>query len=116
LHRGLGLALVLLLIWKQLVVRASLRRRLWRRPWDRSVLIGVASGVALLGSVGLGLAWTLDLVSFESFGGYSALNLHVALGLAVLPPMLIHLRRRWERKPAARELVTRRSALRLIGI
>lgn len=116
LHRVLGVALLGLLAWKQLIVRASLRRRLGRRPWDRSVLLGAGTGLALLGSLVLGLAWTLDLVSFNSFGGYSPLNLHVFFGLAILPLLLLHLLRRWERRPAVRQLVTRRSALRLLGL
>jgi DMSO/TMAO reductase YedYZ molybdopterin-dependent catalytic subunit len=116
LHRGLGLALVVLLAWKQVIVRSSLRRRLGRSPWDRSVLVGAVTALALLGSLGLGLAWTLNLVSFESLWGYSPLNLHVALGLALVPLVLLHLARRWERKPAAPDLVSRRSALRLIGL
>ena len=58
LHRGLGLALVLLLAWKQVIVRSSLRRRLGRSPRDRSVLVGGITALALLGSLGLGLAWT----------------------------------------------------------
>ena len=87
LHRALGVALLLVLLWKQLVVRASLRRRLGgapagsARPWDRWVLVGAAAGLALLGSLAFGLAWTLQLVSFDGLWGYSPLNLHVFLGL-----------------------------------
>src|SRR5215216_7394980 len=109
LHRLLGAGLILLLCWKQLIVRDSLERRLGRRPRDRSVVAGAVTGLALLGCLALGLAWTLNLVSFESSWGYSRLNLHVALGLALLPLVLMHLLRRWERRPAVRELVTRRS-------
>jgi DMSO/TMAO reductase YedYZ molybdopterin-dependent catalytic subunit len=116
LHRVLGLALVLLLVWKQVIVRASIARRLGRQPRDGSTLVGIAAGSALLASLALGLAWTLDLVSFDSFWGYSALNLHVLLALATLPFMVRHLLRRWERRPAARELVTRRSALQLLAL
>ena len=87
LHRALGVALLLLLLWKQLIVRISLRRRLGSastggaRTWDRSVLVGAAAGLALLGSLGFGLAWTLQLASFDFLWGYSPLNLHVFLGL-----------------------------------
>jgi cytochrome b561 len=123
LHRVLGLALVLLLLWKQPIVRSSLERRLKpalsgakEQPWDRSVLAGAVTGLALLVCLALGLAWTLNLVSFDSFWGYSALNLHVFFGLALLPLLLPHLLRRWERKPDAQHLITRRSALRLVGL
>lgn len=115
LHRALGVGLLLLLAWKQVIVRGSLRRRLGRRP-DRSVLVGAGTGLALLGCLGIGLAWTLQLVSFDALGGYSPLNLHVFLGLAVLPLMLAHLLRRWERQPRLVRLVDRRAALRLVGL
>src|SRR6266542_2438939 len=41
LHRVMGVAvLLMLLVWKQAVIRASLTRRLRKKPWDRSVLWG----------------------------------------------------------------------------
>ncbi len=116
LHRLVASALLVLLVWKQLIVRASLERRLGRRPWDRSVMVGTLAGLVLLGSLALGLAWTLDLVSFDSFGGYSPLNIHIFLALAVLPFLLWHLLRRWERRPSAKQLASRRNALHLIGL
>src|SRR6202022_4071124 len=42
-HRALGVAVILLLGWKQAIAIASLRRRLRRQPWDRSVVAGVAA-------------------------------------------------------------------------
>jgi hypothetical protein len=117
LHRALGAALLVLVLWKQAIARGSLARRLRRRRWDRSVLIGGAAALVLLTVLGLGLAWTLDLLSFHSLWGYSALNVHVLLGLALLPPLLIwHALRRGERKPPVGALITRRSALRLLGL
>ncbi|MBA2451302.1 MAG: molybdopterin-dependent oxidoreductase [Chloroflexi bacterium] len=116
LHRLFGTALVLLLFWKQVVVRSSLRRRLGRGHADRSVLVGALTGLALLGTLGLGLAWTLQLVSFDALWGYSPLNIHVFLALGTLPLLLWHLLRRRERGSLAKDLATRRSALRLVGL
>src|SRR5919206_278962 len=92
-HRALGVALLLTLVWKQLIVRRSLRSRFGR---DSSVVWGLAAGAGLLGCVALGLAWTLNVFSFESFWGYSPLNIHVALGIGLLPLVAWHavLRRR----------------------
>ena len=116
LHRALGLGLLVLLLgWKQRIVRRSLRRRLGQRPRDGSVLAGAITGLALLGSLALGLAWTLNLVSFASFWGYSPLNLHVFLGLAVVACLLPHILRRQE-PLRPRALAGRRSALRLLGL
>jgi Oxidoreductase molybdopterin binding domain len=116
LHRAFGAALLLLLVWKQVIVRASIRRRLQRRPRDGSILIGSLTGLALLGTLGLGLAWTLGLVSFDTFWGYSPLNLHVFLALGLLPFLLWHLLRRRERGSLSADLTARRSALQLVGL
>lgn len=115
-HRAAGVALLLVLVWKQRIVRRSLAWRLRRRPWDRSVLLGGLTALALLGSLAFGLAWILNLVSFESLWGYSPLNLHVALGLALLALLVPHLAVRWEPPASPRALASRRGALRLVGL
>lgn len=114
LHRLLGLALVLLLAWKYAIARGSLRRRLGRRPRDASALVGLAAGGLLMATLGPGLVWTAGLLTFDSFLGYSPLNLHVFFGLALLAPLLWHLGARWERRPAVPRLASRRHALRLL--
>ena len=63
LHRALGVAVILLLVWKQAISVASLRRRLRRQPWDRSVLWGSGAAVALLLTLGIGVAWTAVIVA-----------------------------------------------------
>ena len=115
-HRALGVALLLALLLKLPIARSSLRRRLPRPSLRWSVLPGVLAGLSLLGSVGLGLAWTLNLVSFDSFWGYSPLNVHVQLGLLLLPLLAWHALRRWERRPPLPSLLGRRSVLRLGGL
>jgi len=115
LHRMLGITVVVALVWKQVIARASLRRRLRPRV-DRSVVVGFAAAVALCTSLGIGLAWSLGFVSFDSLWGYSALNLHVFAGVALLPLAVWHLAGRWERKPRLTRLISRRSALRLAAL
>jgi DMSO/TMAO reductase YedYZ molybdopterin-dependent catalytic subunit len=115
LHRLLGAALILLLAWKQRIVRRSFRRRLGSGPRDRSVAAGALTGLALLACLGLGLAWTLDLIDLASIGGYSPLNVHVQLGLVTVVLMLGHVALR-VRRPSARHLVGRRQALRLVAV
>ena len=46
---------------------------------------GSLAGVALLVTLALGLAWTLNLISFDWLWGYSPMNIHVALGIGLLP-------------------------------
>ncbi len=110
-HRVLGVALVVSLGAKWAVARSSLRRRLPRR--DPSVLVGALAGAALVASVGVGLAWTLGILSFDSLGGYSPLNLHVFAALALVPLAAWHLARRGEVRPTVGRLLRRRALLRL---
>jgi DMSO/TMAO reductase YedYZ molybdopterin-dependent catalytic subunit len=112
-HRALGLTLLALIGWKTSIVLRSLRRRLGR---DRSVVLGIIAGIALLSTVGLGLAWTFNLISFDLLWGYSPMNIHVALGVSLLPFAGWHawVRRRTNRVSAP--VLSRRSALRLGGL
>ena len=114
LHRALGIALLVALLWKIAIARRSLARRVPRG--DTSVAIGAGASLALVASVALGLAWTLGLVSFDSLAGYSALNIHVFLGLALVPLAAWHLAGRWETRPSLGRLMTRRATFRLVGL
>ena len=116
LHRLLGVTLLLALVWKVPIARGSLARRLTRPRLRSSVVPGLLAGVAALGALGLGLAWTLDLIGLDSFGGYSPLNVHVQAGLLLLPLLTWHLTRRWERKPPLTSLVRRRVLAQLVGV
>jgi DMSO/TMAO reductase YedYZ molybdopterin-dependent catalytic subunit len=78
-------------------------------------VLGLVATPVLLGSLALGVAWTIGLVSFETFWGYSPLNLHIFLGLALLPLLVPHVLRRWERRATPGRLVDRRNALHLIA-
>ncbi len=116
LHRASGTALLVVLVWKYGIARQSLLRRLGARPPDRSVIAGLLAAVALAGSIGFGLAWTLQLASFEALWGYSPLNIHVQLGLVLVLLLGWHVLRRREHNPDRRDLWGRRNALRLIGL
>src|SRR5689334_19207377 len=99
-HRALGVATLLVLGWKQAIALASLRRRIPHR--ERSVLLGGVAGLGLVAAVGLGLAWTLNLISFDWLWGYSPLNVHVFLGIGLVPFVAWHMlvRRRQNRASA----------------
>ena len=116
LHRLLGVALVLTLIWKAPIVKGSLTRRLARPPLRRTTLPGLLTALTALGALGLGLGWTTSLLQLDSFGGYSPLNVHAQLGLLLLPLLAWHLSRRWERRPSLPALLTRRRTLTHLGI
>jgi DMSO/TMAO reductase YedYZ molybdopterin-dependent catalytic subunit len=113
LHRAAGAGLVLALPWKEIVARASIARRV-RIGVAASTIPGLLATAALAITVGLGLAWSVGLVSFDRPIPYSAMNVHVFAGVALVPLVAWHLARRWE-PPRARDL-SRRAALRLLGL
>jgi DMSO/TMAO reductase YedYZ molybdopterin-dependent catalytic subunit len=116
LHRALGVAVIVLLVWKQAIALSSLRRRLKRRRWDRSIVWGSVAGIALLGALGIGLAWTLNLIWFDLLWGYSPLNVHVALGILLLPFVGWHMLLRRRQNAASAPLRSRRSLIRVAGL
>jgi len=116
LHRALGVAVLLLLGWKQAIALASLRRRLNRRPWDRSILWGSLAAVSLILTLAIGMAWTLNLISFDLLWGYSPMNVHVALGIGLLPFVGWHMLKRRRQNLVSTPVLSRRSALRVSGL
>jgi len=114
-HRLLGVGLVLTLFWKVPIVRGSLARRLARPRLRRSTVPGLLTGLCAQTALTLGLGWTAGLLQLESFGGYSPLNVHVEVGLLLLPLLGWHLSRRWERRPSMAALLARRRTLTHLG-
>ena len=114
-HRALGVAVILVLAWKQAIALASLRRRLGR-PHASSVLWGSAAGIALLVTLALGLAWTLNLITFDTLAGYSPLNVHVILGIGLIPFVGYHLLIRRRHNAISAPVRSRRALLRVSGL
>jgi DMSO/TMAO reductase YedYZ molybdopterin-dependent catalytic subunit/drug/metabolite transporter superfamily protein YnfA len=112
-HRVAGVSLVLALVWKYAIARRSLRRRGAR---GASVWVGLATAGATVAAVGLGLAWTAGIVSFDRPFAYSTLNLHVIAGLALGALVVAHALARGESRPALATLASRRAALRGLGL
>jgi DMSO/TMAO reductase YedYZ molybdopterin-dependent catalytic subunit len=113
-HRALGVAVLLVLGWKQAIVLASLRRRLARR--DRTTLWGAIAAMGLVTTLALGLAWTLNLISFDWLWGYSPLNVHVIVGVGLVPLVALHVRARWRHNAASAPIRSRRALLRVSGL
>ncbi len=114
LHRVGGIAIVLALAWKYGIARRSVRRR--GRGRAAGLLVGGLASVALLLVLGLGLAWSIGIVSFDRPLAYSLLNVHVFVGVALVPLMVAHAARRWESRPAIADLAGRRVALRALAL
>ena len=112
-HRIAGIAFALALVWKYAIATRSIRRRGLdgARVW-----IGLLAAITTFATVGLGLAWTVGLVSFDRPFGYSALNLHVIAGLALGALVVAHALLRGESRPALVTLAGRRAALRGLAL
>lgn len=117
LHRALGAAvLIVLLVWKQAVIRASLSRRLRRKRFDRSLIWGSIGAIGLIAGVALGVAWTLNLITFDTLWGYSPLNIHVFLGIGLLAFVGVHAWLRRTSNKASAPVASRRSVLRMASL
>jgi len=112
-HRVAGVGLVLSLVWKYGVARRSLRRR---GVGGSGVWVGLAAAGLTIVAAGLGLAWTVGLVSFDRPFAYSALNLHVIAGLALAGIVVAHVLMRGESRPALVTFAGRRAALRGLAL
>src|SRR5207245_4540894 len=112
-HRVAGLALVLGAGWKYAIARRSLHRggvgglTTWR---------GLLPAIAAIAGTGVGLAWTIGIVSFDRPLSYSALSLHVIAGLALSILVAVHALVRGEHRPSLISLAGRRSVLRGLGL
>jgi DMSO/TMAO reductase YedYZ molybdopterin-dependent catalytic subunit len=74
---------------------------------------GSVAAVALVGTLGLGLAWTLNLISLDLLWGYSPMNVHVALGIGLLPLVGWHMLKRRRQNTVSAPVASRRSLLRV---
>ena len=110
LHGMGGLALVVLLFWKLRRVR---HRVMNRAAWDRHTPLSVLLATIALAALGSGILWvfggTLDI------GPWGLLNLHIGLGLLVVPLVLLHLYRR-AKTPNESDFEGRRTALSYLAL
>jgi hypothetical protein len=111
LHGAGGLTLVVLLFWKLRRVRhrvtAGVRSGSWR------VLLSVALAVLTLAALATGIAWVLG--ANVDLGAWTLLNLHIGLGLLVVPLLVWHLLMR-ARPPASEDWEGRRTMLQYAGL
>ncbi|MFC6837413.1 molybdopterin-dependent oxidoreductase [Halomarina ordinaria] len=103
LHGAGALVLVVLLFWKL----RRVRRRVTGR-WNRTVALSVLLAFLALSALATGIAWVLgyDL----DLWGWTLLNLHIGLGLVVVPVLLVHLAARF-RTPTTADWEGRRTVL-----
>lgn len=106
-HAAAGLAIVLLVPWKQVTVRRGLRR-----PPHPGRGAGVALAVLLALTVAAGI--TQEVAGYQRVLGLSPLQVHVTSALLVVPLLVRHLVTHPQR-PGASDL-SRRTALRTLAL
>lgn len=105
LHATAGCTLVVLFYWKRRIIWRSVRRHgagLWLAPSAALLALTLAALVT-------GLAWAS--VGLPSFGAYSGMTVHAALGGGVTLLLVLHAASRWPRVRRG-DLVGRRALLR----
>jgi len=111
LHGAGGLTLVVLLFWK--FRRVKQRVVAGARSNSPTVALSVLLGVVAVSALATGIAWVLG--ANLDLWGWTLLNLHIGLGLVVVPLLLLHLRKRF-RTPSTRDWEGRRTTLQYAGL
>ncbi len=108
LHGVAGLALLVLVPWKSVIVRRS--RAFGSDPWRGAD--GVALGVLVAVSILAGVAHVLG--GFRTYAGLTAMQVHVGAAVLAVPVVVVHMLRHPQR--IRRTDLSRRTALRTLGI
>lgn len=109
-HAVVGPALVVLLVFKLRRVR---RRITDRRLWDRTTAVSILAATTAILALATGFFWVMG-GDFD-FLLWNALNVHIGLGILLLPLVLVHLRGRW-RVPRRVDFEGRRTALQYTAL
>src|SRR5258707_14568198 len=92
---------------------ASINPRVRRQRWDRYIVWGSIGAVAIIATLALGMARTLNPISFDLLWGYSPMNIHVALGIGLLPFVGWHMLKRRRQNTVSAPIASRRALLRV---
>jgi DMSO/TMAO reductase YedYZ molybdopterin-dependent catalytic subunit len=110
LHSVAGLALVALLAFKFRRVAV----RVWDRDrWDWATPVSIATAVTAVAALATGVAWVLG--ADPDLPLWTLLNVHIGLGLLLVPLVLVHLSARY-RPPKRSTLTERRTALQYTAL
>jgi DMSO/TMAO reductase YedYZ molybdopterin-dependent catalytic subunit len=109
-HAVVGPALVVLLVFKLRRVRHRITDR---RLWDRTTVVSILAATTAILALATGFFWVMG-GDFD-FLLWNALNVHIGLGILLLPLVLLHLRGRW-RVPRRVDFEGRRTALQYTGL
>jgi hypothetical protein len=108
-HGVAGFVLLVALYWKLRRVRP----RVTQANWTRTTVVSVLLTALALATVGTGVAWTFG--ANVDVAVWNLLNLHIGLGLVLVPVLLVHLRSRF-RWPSRADFEGRRTAVTYTGL
>jgi cytochrome b561 len=108
-HGVVGLGILVPIYWKLRRVQP----RVTRGAWSRATVVSVLLTVVAVGAVVTGVAWASG--ANVDIAAWNLLNLHILLGLLVLPVLLVHLYSRF-RWPSSDDLQGRRTAAKYAGL
>ncbi len=110
LHSVAGLALVGLLAFKF----RRVANRVWNRDrWDWATPVSIATAGTAVAALATGVAWVLG--ADPDLPLWTLLNVHIGLGLLLVPLVLVHLSARY-RPPKRSTLTERRTALQYTAL
>ena len=110
LHSVAGITLVGLLGFKFRRVAARVRNL---QHWDRATPLSIATAVVAVATLATGIAWVLG--ANPEILLWTLLNVHIGLGLALVPLVLLHLWTRY-RPPSRADLSERRTVLQYTAL
>ncbi|MFB6173479.1 MAG: molybdopterin-dependent oxidoreductase [Halobacteriales archaeon] len=110
LHGVAGFALAVLLVFKFRRVAPRVGNA---AAWNRTVAVSVATALIAVAGLATGVFWSLG-GSFTVLA-WNAMNLHVFVGLALVPLLAVHLLARW-RPPRRVDVEGRRTALQAAAL
>lgn len=114
LHRIAGLSLIALAGWKWRIIARSYRRR----GLMVSTLLAGLFTLLVLGSILTGVLWAttgFPGAHVPVLGSLTGLGVHIALSVALIPLLLLHVIQRWQRARRA-DFTGRRAAIHWAGL
>lgn len=109
-HAIAGFVLVILLFWK---LRRVFYRIIDRSQWDRITPVSILAALVAVGALATGIMWAFGFQRQVAY--WEFLMLHMALGLLLLPLVLVHLAGRF-RPPERSDFEGRRTALTYLAL
>jgi DMSO/TMAO reductase YedYZ molybdopterin-dependent catalytic subunit len=114
LHRIAGLSLVALAWWKWRIIARSYGKR----GVTVSTLLSALFTLLVLGSIVTGVLWATSgfpELRVPVLGSLTGLGVHIAISVALIPLLLLHVVQRWQRVRRA-DFAGRRAAIRWAGL